>query len=102
MPLGATESGGNRLGDAHVHLTLQSLVDDTASIRLSQTRRKTPFPGVDREEIRRPAVWQTPSSWIYVLRVRRLQDRDGDTDLSTDEPGCSSDVLPDRARGPGP
>ena len=25
MPLGANESGGNRLGDAHVHLTLQSL-----------------------------------------------------------------------------
>jgi hypothetical protein len=67
----------NRAGTVWAMLMSISLsnpsVDDTASIRLGQTRRKTPFPGVDREEIHRPAVWQTPSSWIYLLRMRRLQ-----------------------------
>jgi hypothetical protein len=39
MPLGAKESIVSRLRDARIHLTLQSLIDDTASIRLDQTRR---------------------------------------------------------------
>jgi hypothetical protein len=58
-------------------------VDDMASIRLGEARRKTPFPGVDREEIRRPAVWQTTSSWTCVLRIRRLRNRDGPLTAST-------------------
>ena len=40
MPRGANESGVNRLRDAHVDLTFQSLKsDDTASICLGQMRR---------------------------------------------------------------
>jgi len=38
-PLGAKETVVSRLRDARIHLTLQSLIDDTASIRLGQTRR---------------------------------------------------------------
>jgi hypothetical protein len=37
MPLAANESGVNRLRDAHLHLSNPSF-DDTASIRLGETR----------------------------------------------------------------
>lgn len=40
MPLRVNESGVNRLRDAHLHLSLQSLKsDDTASICVGQMRR---------------------------------------------------------------